>query len=153
MPLPRRLLALLPSALAGCAMATPFRPAGETSLTEDGAVVGVTHAVLSADVRLHPLFWTHIGRIEAALPSQPGYLGHSKRTTLLRDQAWTMSVWRSASDMEMFVESHEHVVAIHEAMPAIARARFARFRIAPGDMPPRWGRALAALEERSRNHT
>jgi heme-degrading monooxygenase HmoA len=156
MRMSRRLFALLPgmlpALLGGCAVATPFRAADTGDPPRGTAVVGVTHAVLVEDRRLRPLFWKHTANVEATLPDQPGFLGHSKRASLLGNEAWTMTVWRSASDMEMFVESHVHVVAIAEAMPAIARAHFARFTVTPDEMPPRWSRALAVLAQRGRSY-
>jgi hypothetical protein len=150
----RRIVALLPAWLSGCALATPFRtPPGAEGALGDQAIAVVTHAVLVDDPGLRRLFWRHTEAVDAALPAQPGYLGHSKRTTLGGGEAWTLTVWSDRRTLEAFVETTVHVTAINEAMKALVRARFARFPVAADEVPPSWRRALAALEERGRTYS
>jgi heme-degrading monooxygenase HmoA len=147
----RRLLAALPLLTAGCAIATPFRRAADTTATDE-AVVAVTNATLKPDLALRKLFWRHTATVEASLPAQPGFLGHSKRAAVAGNEVWTMTAWTDARALEAFVESPAHIDAILLGMPAVARARFARLTVPRTALPPRWRDALAALAARGRTY-
>lgn len=151
MPIPRRLLALLPAVLSGCAIATPFRgpdsadaPPGETML------VAVTHAELRDDPALRRVFIRHVELVAEAMPRQHGFLGFSRRLELLGNNAWTMTAWTDPVSLMLFVEGDEHRSAMRAARPALLRARFARFTAPRGATPPSWKQALAALEQSPR---
>lgn len=150
MPVPRRLLALLPllPALGGCAVAMPFRTTSSAAKAPEGdrAVVAVTHAMLKPEPGAFRRFIAASGTVAESLPDQPGYLGHSLRTSVLGTELWTLTAWTDQAALALFIDSDAHRAGIRAASAVLARARFARFEVARTDLPPRWRTALAALE-------
>ncbi len=151
MKLSRRLLALvpalgLPSLLGGCAIATPFSTGPETAQPGTQALVAVTQAELHPDPALRRVFFDQVEKVASMLPSQPGFLGFSRRLQPFGNNAWTMTVWDHPSSLVWFVESPEHREAMRAGGPALKRSRFARFNMPVASLPPRWPQALEALE-------
>jgi heme-degrading monooxygenase HmoA len=141
--MPRRLFIALPL-LSGCAVATPFRSV--PSAGEDTAIVAVTHAVLKDQPGAFWRFIDQSRRVAAALPDQPGFLGHSLRGSLLGTELWTMTAWSDPAALTLFIDGDEHRAAVRAALPVMARGRFVRFGTQRAWLPPRWSVALAALD-------
>ncbi len=146
------LVALCP--LVGCTISTPFQGPGydpDKGLVIEGvqtAYVGLTLAVLKKDPKLQSVFWSHVKKVEAALSDRPGFIGYSKRTRLLGNRAWTMTVWTDEASLEAFVRSEVHQTAIRESMNALESAAFARIEINRESIPLSWNHAIAILEAR-----
>ena len=144
--------------LAGCTLATPFRGPGydpEKGILLDGVetvYVGLTLAVLKNDRKLKSVFWSNVKRVEASLYSRKGFIGYSKRTQLLGNRAWTMTVWTDEASLEEFVQSDAHQTAIRESMDALESASFARIEIKPEEIPLCWDRATAMMEAQSKGY-
>jgi heme-degrading monooxygenase HmoA len=134
-------------ALPACTFASGFRfapgvePTGAAAERE--VVVALTHAVLTGTD--DALFFRQIERVVAGLAQQPGYVGHSLRSSG-RGEAWTMTVWADEDALEAFVASRLHREAITAALVAIDKARFHRYRVPMRSLPPDWSMALAQLE-------
>ncbi len=113
-------------ALAGCAIATPYKTTDSgAALPKDApTVVAVTLAVVSDDRAARKVFWENVWRIERALPEQPGLLGYSLRQELLGNKAWTMTAWRSEEDLRRFAAAS----ASHRRHPARPRRLALRAR-------------------------
>lgn len=141
------------SALAGCAITTPFqgpgydRGRGVTIAGEHRLVVAVTEAVLRSDRTKRSTFWDYVSKVEASLPEHPGFVGYTLRRQIIGRRAWTLTVWSDEASLDGFVASDTHQAAIREAMVALECADFARFEIDRADIPVTWDRALAALAE------
>jgi heme-degrading monooxygenase HmoA len=142
-------------ALGGCTVATPFRgPATDGASAgrgHDRVIVAMTHAVLGPDDDLRASFWHHVAQVEATLPAQPGFLGHSKRVELFGDQAWTMTVWRDAASLRAFVRSPAHRKAIRGGYDAVTSARFAQVEMKREAIPLSWEEALELLAQHGRD--
>lgn len=138
--------------LAGCAIATPFKPAAHAppGAGDRPAIIAVTEARLGDNRALRRAFWDHVDKVEASLPDQPGFLGFSKRTELFGDRAWTMTAWTDEDSLEAFVRSETHQRAIAAAFGALDGARFARIETTRGAMPPDWDAALRQLDQAGR---
>ncbi len=145
----RTLAAVLAGALAGCAIATPYKTtdAGAALPKDAPTVVAVTLAVVSDNPAARKVFWENVWRIERALPEQPGLLGYSLRQELLGNKAWTMTAWRSEEDLRRFVASPLHRQAIDATPPALVDARFVRVARTNGQLPLRWDEALEELSK------
>lgn len=153
MPLPRRLIALLPAVLGACSFVTPFRmPEAARDEPEATALVAVTNAVLKDDPALRWLFMRQTARVTDALRTQPGFLGESRRGSLARGELWTMTAWTGPGALELFIDSEVHSSAIRAATPALLRAKFARFEVTRAELPPSWTRAFEALERGGRSY-
>ncbi len=141
------LAAVLAGALAGCAIATPYKTtdAGAALPKDAPTVVAVTLAVVSDDRAARKVFWENVWRIERALPAQPGLLGYSLRQELLGNKAWTMTAWRSEEDLRRFVASPLHRQAIDATPSALVDSRFVRVARTNGQLPLRWDEALEEL--------
>jgi heme-degrading monooxygenase HmoA len=141
------LAAAFAGALAGCAIATPYKTtdAGAALPKNAPTVVAVTLAVVSDDRAARKVFWENVWRIERALPEQPGLLGYSLRQELLGNKAWTMTAWRSEEDLRRFVASPLHRQAIDATPPALVDSRFVRVARTNGQLPLRWDEALEEL--------
>jgi heme-degrading monooxygenase HmoA len=141
--------------LGGCTIATPFRgPAADGAKAhggQDRVLVALTHAVLYPDDDLRASFWHHVEQIEVTLPSQPGFLGYSKRAELFGDQAWTMTVWQDAASLRAFVRSPAHRKAMRSGYDALRSARFAQIEIARQAIPLSWKDALELLAAHGRD--
>ena len=139
------------SALAGCAISTPFQGPGYdrrqgVTLAGDGRlVVAITEAVLNGDRSQRSTFWDYVGQVEASLPSRPGFVGYALRREIIGRRAWTMTVWSDAASLQGFVESDVHQAAIRSSMGALACASFARVEIERAGVPISWDRALELL--------
>lgn len=137
--------------LPSCRLAMPFsgpgysRSAGVT-LPDAGetVVVAITHAVMDGEKR--GSFDEGTRRVDESLATRDGFIGRSLRTRVLGNEAWTMTVWRDEESMEAFVSSPVHRRAIREGMPALKSARFLRFTIPVGEVPPSWGEVDRRLE-------
>lgn len=132
-------------ALCGCAVSTPFRavdppPDGGTALR----VVAVTHAVAEPGTRAR--FDAHTDAVIAALAAQPGLVGYRVRRTLLGDEVWTMTVWRSEADRLGFMAAGAHARAMADAPALLVSARFGRFDWPTAAAPPDWRTALERLD-------
>ncbi|MEL6977897.1 MAG: antibiotic biosynthesis monooxygenase [Pseudomonadota bacterium] len=142
--------------LAGCALATPFETAeGAAPAHQTGratAIIAITEARLGDDAALRSAFWTNVERVEASLEGQPGFLGHSKRTKLLGDVVWTMTAWTDEDSLDAFVGGEVHQAAIAEAYAGLEGARFVRFEVERGAVPPDWDAALERLEAEGRGY-
>lgn len=139
-------------ALTGCQLATPFRGDGYSSrrgVTLDGVgdtvTVGLTNATLDGSRRR--AFDDYTQRVVASLPGTPGYIGHSIRTRVLGNEVWTMTVWKDEASLDAFVRSPTHREAIRLGMPAVASAKFHRYTIPVGEVPPSWSDVMAVLEK------
>ncbi|MCU0862234.1 MAG: antibiotic biosynthesis monooxygenase [Planctomycetes bacterium] len=134
-------------ALPACTFATGFRfapgvdPTG--AMAEREVVVALTHAVLKGTD--DALFFAQIERVVAGLAPQPGYVGHSLRSSG-RGEAWTMTVWTDEDALDAFVASRLHREAIAAALVTVDKARFHRYRVPMRSLPPDWSMALAQLE-------
>lgn len=139
------------SALAGCAISTPFQGPGYdrrqgVTLAGDGRVVmAITEAVLNGDRSQRSTFWSYVDQVEATLPTRPGFVGYALRREIIGRRAWTMTVWTDEASLDGFVGSDVHQAAIRASMGALACADFARVEIERGDVPISWDRALALL--------
>jgi heme-degrading monooxygenase HmoA len=133
--------------LPACTFATGFRFAPGVEPTgapaEHEVVVALTHAVLKGTD--DALFFDQIERVVAGLAQQPGYVGHSLRSSG-RGEAWTMTVWTDEDALDAFVGSRLHREAITAALVAVDKARFHRYRVPMRSLPPDWSMALAQLE-------
>ena len=145
-------------AVTGCAVSTPFRgpgydsQAGVTGTSGETVVVAVTKSVLPEDRAMRSLFWDHVEKVEGSLAARPGFIGHSKRTVILGDRAWTITVWKDEASLDDFVGSEVHQAAIGEVAGALRAARFVRFEATRQEIPVAWDRALAALEASGRGY-
>ena len=150
---------VLLASLVGCTLATPFRGPGYDrgkGIVLDGVetvYVGLTLAVLKNDRKLQSVFWSNVRKVEASLYQRKGFIGYSKRTRLLGNRAWTMTVWTDEASLEDFVQSDVHQRAIRESMGALESAAFARIEIKPEEIPISWDRAIALLEKQNEGYS
>ncbi len=138
------------SALAGCAISTPFQGPGYdrqqgVTVAGDALVVAITEAVLNGDRSQRSTFWRYVEQVEATLPARPGFVGYALRREIIGRRAWTMTVWTDEASLDGFVQSDAHQAAIRASMGALACANFARVEIERVDVPISWDRALELL--------
>jgi heme-degrading monooxygenase HmoA len=138
--------------MSGCAIATPFQTAAKKPTSMDSAVtetvhVALTHAMLRDNRELRSDFWTQVDKIVAALPEQPGFIGHSRRRNLTGSQAWTMTVWIDADSAERFVNHETHTTAMRTSGEALESFRSARLDLPRDEVPISWSLAMEILDQ------
>jgi len=136
--------------LEGCAVSTTFTgPKSQRLEKNQEVIVVVTHAILKETSEKKSTFWSYVTQIENSLNEHDGFIGFSKRRTLLGDEAWTLTVWKDVASLNKFVRSKIHQRAIQEAMPSLNSMRFTRFTTSAKKLPVPWEQALKVLEEQN----
>ncbi len=140
--------------LTRCKVASPFRgPATEASHPPDHetALIALTYVKTGTDSTKNAVFWENVMKVDAALPQQQGYLGHSIRRVILGNEGWTMTVWDNEQNLKNFVHSEIHQAAIANGIDAVVKGRFARIIVKRSDVPISWGKAEKILKEQGRD--
>ena len=150
-PIRLGLLSLVMSVLGGCAISTPLRGPGiaggrvaDTTST-DPVVVVLTEA--DVDPSQRRLFMDPIKAVLATLDRQPGYIGGSLRREWFGPGGWTMTIWRSAADVDAFYASPEHRAAMRHGAPCLRAFRSRRLTLPATELPLSWSDARQRLAE------
>jgi heme-degrading monooxygenase HmoA len=140
--------------LASCKMAAPFRgPITETSqfAPDETALIALTYVKTGTDSAKNKVFWEQVMKVDAAVPMQAGYLGHSIRRVVMGEEGWTMTVWANEQSLNAFVRGEAHQTAIAKSINAVVAGRFARITVKRSEIPISWTKAEQILKEQGRD--
>ena len=140
--------------LTSCKMAAPFRgPITNVNhfLPDETALIVLTYVKTGADSEKNKVFWEYVLKVDAAVPQQQGYLGHSIRRVILGNEGWTMTAWENEQSLNNFVRSEIHQAAIANGIGAVVKGRFARIIVKRSEIPISWQYAEQILAEQGRD--
>jgi heme-degrading monooxygenase HmoA len=140
--------------VTSCKMGMPFHgPITEIAnpSSEETAVIALTYVKTGNDAAKNNVFWEHLMKVDAAMPTQKGYLGHALRRVILGTEGWTMTVWENEQSLNAFVLSKTHQAAIQNGLGAVSQGRFARVTVKKSEVPISWKKAEQLLTEQGRN--
>ncbi len=139
--------------VCSCTIGRPLWSLGHSSnqnfkdLEDDEIVhVGMTHAYLNGGASE---FLLDTFKVYDELEGFEGYLGGSVRKEIWGDQVWTLSVWRTESDLKSFSSSDLHRNAIKSSGRYISKIRSTTLRMKRKDVPKTWHEARSHLEQLS----
>lgn len=146
-------------ATAACELAEPFQGPGfdpGKGLTTDAEgpfVVATTRLVLTPDdSEAQSVFDAQMTKLNAALETQPGFIGHSLSVKLFdpAEGYRTLSVWEDEEAMLAWVVGDAHLEAMGATAEHVEAGQTATWTITREEMPPSWEDAKAHLDEHGR---
>lgn len=149
-------LALFPVLVTGaCDLAQPFQGPGfdgqEVTTEATGPfVAATTHLVLKAgDDAAAGVFDEQMKKLNAALETQPGFIGSSLSAKLLSSpgEYRTLSVWEDEEAMLAWVVGEAHAEAMEAMTDHVETGRTVSWTLTRDEMPPTWQDAKARLDE------
>jgi len=144
---------------AACAIEQPFEGPG----IEDGALkdpregaylVSTTRIALADTNEAGEAFSSHMEKLQAALPDQPGVVGWSFAfTPFTNDEYRTLAIWESEEAMLAWVVSDVHAAAMGDfAEHGYAEAgETTTWEASADELPPTWEQAREHLAEHGRS--
>jgi heme-degrading monooxygenase HmoA len=119
-------------------MAPPLPWRSFAPIDPDGEYVVTTTRLPLRQHRHIPAVMAATVRIARQLARSDGLIGYSLHAQLVRKTFWTMSVWQTADDLDRFVRSDVHRVAMGGIGPHMERPSIQTTRVRGGHLPPAW---------------
>ena len=125
----------------------PFMPWTATGPFEPGHVylVMATRFTVKSPFRMGSVvmstrhLWSDISDVE-------GLAGYSLRSDVVRGTLATLTAWRDAASLALFVRNESHAALVAETRPRMHASAFASWEMPGAELPPRWDEAARRLD-------
>ena len=132
-------------------LATPFKVVTEFEQKEDYTVV-VTYTEFKNKRESKKQFNQLVDGIMESIETSEGLYGYSIRRDFLGNSAWTYTIWRNNTSMQLFKVAPAHLNAMKNASNVLNTAKFANVKIQQEQLPYSWDDALNLLENEGRSY-
>jgi hypothetical protein len=114
---------------------------------QERVTVGITHAIMGFNpIRNIRFNWDSV-QVARSLPNQPGIVDYKVKSQWVFGVAWTFTAWHKPEDLDRFITSKQHGLAMKRSYSALRESQYLRIDLPLSEVPKSWPEIWALFSE------